>query len=1106
MSSVDITPSVYCALMVPEALEADLDASTVGQAGPIAGVPEPAEDSAGRTPGLTLSASGAQTSTTTLSIATQDAGNVGEATYRVKRTVSGVADAAWRGADLPNVLTGFSGVGWASSDRQTHPHAVTLPDDTQVVCYAERPTALDPFSVKVQVWSPTTETYASAVTVVSGLDSSHIPHPWLLVMPDPQNRNGDPVVLLGHWDADDANNAANINLYISRDGGATWSVYARSVLDTAVTLNSGSPYYTLGRARAAMVGAQIVLFAYLTSSASPIENVFQYASSSAGASFTSIGVVGDSTKPTGFPDVVSVGAVAYLVYTYDDDIYLAVVRNPFVRVTTGTEIRAGVVTVSASTAAGTITVFEMAVTALPNGIVAVPFVSSAANRPAATRFYNPVTAEAFTTSLGGWWQAGASPSTEHPTQLSATPYRGQVRVYANMDSSSSTYENKLTRLDLGGLTTVTMPTASRSTTSSVRVGWDRTYIPLALPSAFTTWTRTTTGGSDDVTTTIGRHRITTAASTRYYTLSSTLAATDQMMSAWRIWQASGGSVAAREIVVGLRWARAGIGFDVELRCSATQIRSFDVNGATTLSTASVDVAGGIEVLMALGPSGKVSIWYREIGTDEDRNFLELETQTSVTDDAGVGGTTGVYKYGSISVSTATAEYIPLGKIEVTEYGINDWATAFANPTTLRGIPYGVGTYALAGVKLTATGGPTLAGDAWTVSPDATYPIRNLLPVGDPLSAANVRGGARPSPREDASGWRSTATSGYLAFRHRGSRNRWAQSLLVVHEEGLNTGTYPIYGYNEDAAAWELIGTGDKRKTVRFTRTNANSPRLKVDTGNASTDEPYLYEGELAGGWFEFPNGDIRPIVWNGEGRWSADGAHGLPYLELDPDSIDGGEDTTGAGKLWYPRSTFYAYLLPTKKYSKYALYWSSGQSTYTGDLRANIVAIGYGLPIVRTRDFGCIWEQTDPSRVLTMRSGLRFGTALMNAPRLNLTIPLVGPQDQSNLLDASTAGLFSNPFKLTSTSSMAYAGTVGDAFGKLMGAHRRSAGARDPLVYIHRLAYGTPDTGTLCGWTRAGHYGRMTSQPRFTDRFGRDTGAEHGSVYVGENVLIEGEL
>jgi hypothetical protein len=333
-----------------------------------------------------------------------------------------------------------------------------------------------------------------------------------------------------------------------------------------------------------------------------------------------------------------------------------------------------------------------------------------------------------------------------------------------------------------------------------------------------------------------------------------------------------------------------------------------------------------------------------------------------------------------------------------------------------------------------------------------------------------------------------------------------QPLLIVHEEGLNTGTYPVYGYNEDSAAWVSLGTGDKRKSVQFNRTNANSPRIRPNTSSASTDEPYLYEGELAGGWFEFPNGDIRPIVWNGEGRWSADAAHGLPYIEIDPDSIDGGEDTTGAGKIWYPRSTFYAYMSDTAKYSKYALYWSGAQSTYTGDLRANIVAIGYGLPVVRTRDFGCIWEQTDPAQVLTMRSGLRFGSAAMNAPRLNLTIPLIAPQEQGNLLDATTSGQFSHPFKLTSTSAVFRAGTVGDTFGKLMGAHRRAFGSRDPLVYVHRLGYGTPDTGTLCGWTRAGHYGRMTSQPRFTDRFGRDTGAVHGAVYVGENVLIEGEL
>lgn len=1109
MSSVDVTPSVYCALMVPEALEADLDASTVGQAGPIAGVPEPAEDSAGRTPGLTLSASGAQTSTTTLSIATQDAGNVGEATYRVKRTVSGVADAAWRGADLPNVLTGFSGVGWASSNRQSLPHAVTLPDDTQVVVYAERASAIDPYDIKVQTWSPTTETYASAVTIVTGLDASHTPHPWLLIVPDPQNRNGDPVLLLGYWVANDTTNKANIDVHISRDSGATWSYASRGALTADLTLNSGSSYYTLGRVRTAMVGAQIVLMAHvvnITTGPVSTEQIRHYASSSLGASFSFV----TTLTSCGYPDLVSVGGIAWMLYADATESgtsaagYLTPVRNAFVPTSTGNRVTIDTLIALDDNASPPLFTFAaLALTCMAERDLFVVYVrpAVAAKTGAVVRYRitTEATLELYDSGLSHWWWDGLSTSTEYPEQICATAYRGQVRVYGTVESSVATYENKLTRFDLGGLATATLPE---------RLAWRRTYVPNALPSVYAGWARTTTGGSDDITTTPGWHRITTAASTRYYTYNPSSAVSATSQEVWqliRIKQVSGGSISAREIVAGLRFAFAGTGYQVEVRCSATQIRSFDVNGAATISTASVAVSSGIELLMALSGTGKWTLGYRLLGADEDRNYTLLDVAASVTDDAGAGGTVAIYYYGSLIASTATAEYIPLGQQQGTT-GTTHLAGNFTNPATLRGIPYSTGTYALAGVKLTATGGPTLAGDAWTVPPDATYPIRNLLPVGDPLSAANVRGGMRPSPREDASGWRGLNTSGYLAFRHRGARNRFVQPCLIVHEEGLNTGTYPVYGYNEDSAAWESIGTGDKRKTVRFTRTNANSPRLKVDTGNASTDEPYLYEGELAGGWFEFPNGDIRPIVWNGEGRWSADGAHGLPYLELDPDSIDGGEDTTGAGKIWYPRSTFYAYLLPTKKYSKYALYWSSGQSTYTGDLRANIIAIGYGLPVVRTRDFGCIWEQTDPSRVLTMRSGLRFGTALMNAPRLNLTIPLVGPQDQGNLLDASTAGLFSNPFKLTSTSSMAYAGTVGDAFGKLMGAHRRAAGARDPLVYIHRLARGTPDTGTLCGWTRAGHYGRMTSQPRFTDRFGRDTGAEHGSVYVGENVLIEGEL
>ncbi len=507
--------------------------------------------------------------------------------------------------------------------------------------------------------------------------------------------------------------------------------------------------------------------------------------------------------------------------------------------------------------------------------------------------------------------------------------------------------------------------------------------------------------------------------------------------------------------------------------------------------------------MALSGSGKVSIYYRDLGTDEDGNFAALEDQTSATDDAGAGGTACVYYYGSLSTSTATGEYVPLGQQVITTYGRDDWATAESNPSTLRGIPYGTGSYALAGVTLAATSGPTVSGDAWTVTPDATYPIRHLIPNQDPESTAEIQGGHRTSARDAASGWRGSALSGRLAFRWRGSRNRFAPAATAFHEEFLNVPSYTAQGYNEDSASWVTLGTVNKYKTVRFTRTNANSPRIKVDTGNTSTDEPYLYAGELVGGWVKFvTSGDVRPIVWNEEGRWSGDASHGLPFIDLDPDSIDGTEDTTGSLEIWYPRSTAVFYHLPTEKYSKYALYWSSTQTTYTGDIRANIIAIGQVEPLALARDRGVVQALSDPSDLTTHRSGLRVGVRRELAPRRIVTVPLIAPQAQADLLDPSSP----RPYKLSSSSSMPLAGTMGDGYGRTRGAWTRQGGRQWPVVYIPRLTRGPSDAYTLLGLESAGLYARMTQAPRFVDQYGRDTGNVWGAVYIGENLTFEEEL
>lgn len=1106
MSTTIISPSVFAGLVVPYDLESDIDASTAGQSGPIAGSAIPSEDAAGRTPGLQLGTSGAQTATTTLHVATQRAGNIDRATYRARRTVSGATDARWRGANLPNMISGFSGFGWDSGVIQAYPDAETLSDDSQVVVYTQRPNAPDEWSIRAQVWSPTTETY-SAVSMQTGLDKDHAPWPFVLPMPDPQTRNASPVLIAGYWVADDANAVANVDLKISRDGGANWSSYAEGVLPSDISTTGR----TLGKLSAAMVGAQMVLFAHTTDASGTYETIDQYASSNMGASFDSVGTIGDGTKPSGYPDVTSVGNVAVLAWGYDTTIRLSVIRNAHVLVTTYESSAALGQVVSASSATGTITFAAFSVTRLDSSRVCLPYIYCSSNqRRGAAIIYDLTTDQTFTASInaGYWHSDGKATATEYFQHLSATTYRGQVRLYCNPVSSTATYENKLTRLNLGGLTTVTMPSLQRTSGYFDRaMAWDQTYVPAALPTGYTGWAATG-AGADDITTTEGRHRITTTANTRYYSRSPAVApsdATKQVTAIFQLWQVSGGSVSAREGTVALRYAYAGKGYEVEVRCSATQIRSYDVNGAATISTASIAVSSGIEILMALAGAGKVSIYYRLLGADEDGNFQVLDDQTSVTDDAGAGGTVCVYRYGALSVSTATFEYVPLAQNVVTTYGVDDWATAEVNPNTLRGIPYGDGTYALAGVKLTATAGPTLAGDAWTIYPDATYHYRMLLPAGDPESAAHLRGGRRVSSRDEASTWRSTATSGYVAFRRRDGHNRIIIRPLVFHEEGLNVGTYAAVAYNEDTASWVTLGTADKRKTgLRFTRANATSCRVNLDTGNASSTEPYFIEGELAGGWWKDASGNVRRILWNAEGRWSSDGDAAAPYLDLDPDQMTGLEDTTGSCEIWYPRSTFVYYPVSTEKYSKFGIWWSGAQTTYSGDLRANILAIGEALCLPMQRAWGTIQTMEDQSTITEFRSGLRTSSRRRIAPRRQATLPLTGPQEQGHLLDPSAGN--PRPYKASSSASMAYIGSQGDGYGKVLGAWVRAAGSGVPIVYVHRLARGTPDSYTLVGHHAVGIYGRMTQAPRFTDTLGRDTGNVHGAIYVGENLVVSEEL
>lgn len=1101
-SIVTVTPTVLSGLAVPEALESDLDASTAGQYGPLAGYPEPVEDALGRRPALTLTTTGEQTAGRTVHIQVQTPGAVGQAGFIARRTVSGTLDGYWRGANLPAHLTGGAFQGWSSISNQYRPHAVTLPDDGQVVVF-EQTNGTDR-DIKAQVWSASSGSYASASTVKATLDASHTLWPALLLMGDPGG-GADPILLCAYWNPNDTTNEAQVDISFSRDGGTTWSLWAKNVLPSAIDINSGSPYYTLGRIRMTLIGGQIALFAHLTaSSGATKEYVYQYRSGDGGVSFSLVAALEDY----GFPDAVSVGNVGYvaLIRASDTTVYLWRLASAALSLANVSPVQAagqfGASGFAETT--GSPDVFTFAAVAMAAGrdgkIYLFGLRAISSSREGSTSIWDPLTETETIPALGGgvsiqyvWWDDANSPATEYPINICATMYRGQARLYCTMESNDATYDLRITRLDLGGPNTITMP--ARSPGSPLPTAWKETTIPT---DAADTYGAVFSGaGTRSTATNPGWETLTTTANQAYYQYTFSGGATTEIVQLIRVRVDSGGGVSSRVIACGIRMAGVGYGFEFELRFSTTQIRFRDVGGATDETTVTVDTSA-VDVLLAMRGDGTASTWYRS-GTDEDQNFLPIEVAFALTDDAGAGGTTNIVMWGNRASGTAVSRWWPIGRNYNTVIALADGLTL---PDDLRPIPFApVGAHALAGVSVGATGGPALVGDAWTIYPDAERPVRHLAPVGDEDSARSLRGGQRTSSTEEASSWWGTATSGDVVLRYVGSANRYLSALMAFHVEGCEGRDPSVIAYNADTAATDVLGTlTNSTGGLRFIRASASSPVVRVDTSGTSSTEPYARSGSLKGGWVNLGSGKLRPILDNSEGRWSNDGDAAPMQLRLG--GIDGTEPVSGTGGvIIYPRATFLFAASTTTEYAKFGLRWSSAPDLYSAQLRCKVFAVCRVEPLLYAREWGTDYQEENPAELYESRSGLRRGRALMTGTRRTLSIPLGMLWDQRPIVDPDHADR--RVYKAYSNSVYPIAGVMGDEFGKLLGAWRRAGGSEHPVLWLPRITYNVT-TQSLVG-ANAGFYCRITETPSFTSQYGRDGGAQFADVWKGSTWTLSEE-
>jgi hypothetical protein len=217
---------------------------------------------------------------------------------------------SYRGQDAPVAIRGSQtlDLGTASSQRFEYPDALTLQDGTVVIVSVLDGSILTLATqrrIRCRTIDSGSGTVSSAATVATLDYPNEGPHPFLVSVP---REDGSERVLCGVWVEDSATgspDAANIDLYFSDDKGATWAIYARSVLQGTTTIDgltsqrdginiagtagSGSTGFDLRRCRAAYANGQILLMMHLVHHDTNVRRVgdflFQWQSSDLGSTF-----------------------------------------------------------------------------------------------------------------------------------------------------------------------------------------------------------------------------------------------------------------------------------------------------------------------------------------------------------------------------------------------------------------------------------------------------------------------------------------------------------------------------------------------------------------------------------------------------------------------------------------------------------------------------------------------------------------------------------------------------------------------------------------------------------------------------------------------------
>ena len=911
--ATDRSTSAYVGLLVPDPdINSDTFATdssfTALYARP--GQPVPTGDTA-----LVLAAHDQQGSGT-LNILTQQGGIVGPQGASFLWKDSGATD--YYGWDAPTVVTGWRSLVWATTPAIAQPVALPLASGRLLVHYAYG-TGGD------QVYQSGRGSDGTLITpVLVDLDAvgASSVSPATLQLPSGK-------VLLFAWIQDTVADTATMRMLHSDDDGDTWALGSSGCLPATISV-AASTGYDVMRTRVAYANGQILCLVWLRNKDTAEnyrEELRQYASSDGGHTFSQVwasdrSLTGASQNGGGYPDIAVVdGAfICAWVSLIDNDPVVARIESAYESL--GGATLDGDVTPSEAwaTQSGGPTGYRFTdgdlwlctdetgalyisgrLPTVGNQWIVLQSTDGATSWAAMAR-------SSLVGGAGKWWDAADSGT--YPADACGRWLRGRILVATCHISNPSGYDvGSLSLVALGGYSTITMPGYDAWRVDNRQVTWGQTYLPFDEPQDCG-WSKATTGAPTDAVTSGLLVLAAGIGETILYSVVPGGTVAGGLGAAWALDTTSG---SAR---VRLRVADITEGYSLTLTLSTTTLTAVDeISGGTIASAAAT---GEVHVLAWI-TNGKASVWYRSAVTDAlepQRAWTRLVDDVALTDDAGATISASSLQWGHAVTGGSTWRYmawIDDGSASYAGTGLGSAAT----PDDLLGRRYSLEpSYLDTDTALSATGGPTYPGDAWTIATAYENGPERL----DPAVSPSERDGVLLDP---------TASHDLIWDVHTSNTLLWGRPLCVALLS-TNIQTATLYGYDSGGAVWVNLGALQAVVTASasYTRTGRG---VRVNSGGT---QRVVERNALAGATIGLGGGKYRKILGNTEGQI---GASTSTQAILQLEGVDDTEGTSGTCTIWMPR--IISYMAQPSEYRRFKI-TIPATTTPDGILRLGKVLIG----------------------------------------------------------------------------------------------------------------------------------------------------------------------